>query len=85
VFEKQEPSSEIFNKGDSQSRLQPRLESLAQGVRKQLEAAGFDDDHIEVEEYLNLRYDGTDTPLMTKRPKEGWIDKKIFEDNYKQE
>lgn len=52
----------------------------------QLKAAGFEDERIEVEEYLNLRYDGTDTALMTKRPsKDGWIHKKAFEDNYKQE
>lgn len=85
VFEKQEPSSEMFNKEEAQSRLEPRLQSLAKEVRQQLVEAGFEDKYIEVEEYLNLRYDGTDTSLMTKRPADKWIEKSTFEANYKQE
>ena len=85
VFEKQEPSSEIFNEGDTQSRLKPRLGALAKDIRGQLENAGFEDKYIEVEEYLNLRYDGTDTSVMTRRPSEGWVDQKDYERSYKQE
>lgn len=55
VFEKQEPSSDIFDKEDTEAKLRSRLEVLVKGVRKQLEEAGFEDKYIVVEEYLNLR------------------------------
>ena len=85
VFERQEPSSETFGSSGAQGRLQPRLEALAKDVTNQLRQAGFDDKYIQVEQYLNLRYNGTDTALMTKRPEEGWIQKETFEEAYKQE
>ena len=62
------------------------MESLTKEVREQLQAAGFEEKYIDVEEYLNLRYEGTDTALMTRRPKEGGsIERSSFESNYKQE
>lgn len=55
VFEKQEPSSDIFDKEDTEAKLRSRLESLVKGVRQQLEEAGFEEKYMVVEEYLNLR------------------------------
>lgn len=55
MFEKQEPSSDTFDKDDTEARLRARLETLVKGVRKQLEDAGFEEKYMVVEEYLNLR------------------------------
>lgn len=85
VFEKQEPSSDTFDKEDTEAKLRSRMENLVKDVRKQLEDAGFEEKYIVVEEYLNLRYDGTDTSLMTRIPTDGWIERSSFETTYKQE
>ncbi len=47
---------------------------------------GFRDDQIGVERYLNLRYDGTDVPVMTPYPDEEGADPaEAFEQQYKRE
>lgn len=55
VFEKQEPSSDTFDREDTEAKLRSRLESLVEDVHKQLEEAGFEEKYIAIEEYLNLR------------------------------
>ncbi len=47
---------------------------------------GFKEDQIGVERYLNLRYDGTDVPVMTAFANDGTADPaKAFEEQYKRE
>lgn len=46
---------------------------------------GFKEDQIGVERYLNLRYDGTDVPVMTPCPVRGGDAAKAFEEQYKRE
>jgi hypothetical protein len=47
---------------------------------------GFKEEQIGVERYLNLRYDGTDVPVMTAFAADGKADPaKAFEKQYKRE
>ncbi len=46
---------------------------------------GFEDDQVNVERFLNLRYDGTDVPVMTPCPEEGGDPAAAFEGQYKRE
>ena len=50
--------------------IDAQLDELDAQARDELVAKGFDDDHIEVTRFLNLRYDGTDVAIMTEQ-KEG--------------
>jgi N-methylhydantoinase A/oxoprolinase/acetone carboxylase beta subunit len=47
---------------------------------------GFKEDQISVKRYLNLRYDGTDVPVMTSFAADGTANPaKAFEEQYKRE
>ena len=87
VYEQQEPSSERWDgeKGEACAKLQKRLGELEERVRQSLRDQGFADERISVEMMLNLRYDGTDTALMTLKPHDGWDFEKVFVKTYKQE
>ncbi|BGO97667.1 putative 5-oxoprolinase (putative) [Rhodotorula toruloides] len=85
VFERQEPSSETWGADGSQGRLQARLDALSQQVKKTLSQQGFADDRIEVQQFLNCRYQGTDSALFTRKPDDGFDFAKAFAANYKQE
>lgn len=88
VYEQQEPSSEIWSseKGSkSLERIQERIKVLEGHVRKELNAHGFSGDRLEIEILLNLRYDGTDTALMTIKPSDSWQFEKAFVETYRQE
>ncbi|UZJ57525.1 hypothetical protein CBS101457_006845 [Exobasidium rhododendri] len=88
VFEQQEPSSEIWDssaKGKVLQKIQSKVQTLENRVRKELESHGFRGDQLQVEILLNLRYDGTDTALMTLKPKDDWAFEKAFVETYKQE
>lgn len=50
------------------TKLEALISSLRRDVTRALEAQGFAGDAIEMEEYLNLRYDGTETATFTMRP-----------------
>ncbi|KAJ3071522.1 hypothetical protein HDU98_005187 [Podochytrium sp. JEL0797] len=84
VFEVQEPSQQVFDLG-SISTLQTRLETLTQTARTHLTSQGFLPSQIEIEAYLNLRYHGTDTSIMTLKPADGWDFQKVFVANHLQE
>ncbi|SPO29546.1 related to 5-oxoprolinase [Ustilago trichophora] len=88
VFEHQEPSSETWTgeHGDARKRIEKRVEQLRSKVKKELEAQGFKSDRIQLETLLNLRYEGTDTALMTLQPQGGgWDFERVFVQKYKQE
>lgn len=71
VDERQEPESKVWSeKGDVKKYLQEKMADLRERSRAQLRDQGFDDDHIEFEEYLNLRYRGTESALMVVKPSE---------------
>jgi hypothetical protein len=56
VFERQEPSSETYASDGAHSRLTARLEDLSKQVRETLSRQGFEEDRIEVHQFLNCRY-----------------------------
>ncbi|MCO5549739.1 hypothetical protein L7F22_003212 [Adiantum nelumboides] len=88
VFEQQEPCSEIWStdsKGGSLKRIEARAQALEEKVRKELTGQGFEGDRLQIEILLNLRYDGTDTSLMTLKPEDSWDVQKVFVETYKQE
>ncbi|GAA5830228.1 hypothetical protein JCM11251_001276 [Rhodosporidiobolus azoricus] len=85
VFERQEPSSETWSNEGAAERLKARLDDLSSQVRNALRRQGFEDERIEVQQFLNCRYQGTDSALFTRKPDENFDFDKAFADNYKQE
>ncbi|KAJ8672521.1 hypothetical protein QAD02_003780 [Eretmocerus hayati] len=63
VEEAQEPSAESYTE-ESFDRLDSRFDILEDRVRQKLLSQGFEADHISIEYFLHLRYDGTDCALM---------------------
>ena len=73
VFEVQEPSNETWDHTPATlERIQTRADALAKRAQDELLAQGFARDRIHLEVYLHMRYDGTDTALMTLKPADSW-------------
>ncbi|KAF3057073.1 hypothetical protein GL218_05950 [Daldinia childiae] len=70
VQEAQEPSSEILSE-ESLGRLMVRMQDLKAKVTEGLLVQGIQETAIEHEQYLNLRYQGTDTNFMILAPVDG--------------
>ncbi|KAK7750892.1 hypothetical protein SLS62_007155 [Diatrype stigma] len=68
VDERQEPESKVWRDGDSRDELRGKMARLRERSRQALRAQGFADDQIVFEEYLNMRYRGTESALMIVRP-----------------
>jgi 5-oxoprolinase (ATP-hydrolysing) len=69
VDERQEPESKVWKEeGDTKEELKKRIEDLKCKSRSALNEQGFDDSAIAYEEYLNMRYRGTESALMVVRP-----------------
>jgi 5-oxoprolinase (ATP-hydrolysing) len=69
VDERQEPESKIWSdQDDVKQYLQQKMEDLKSKSRATLMDQGFDDEHIQFEEYLNMRYRGTESALMVIKP-----------------
>ena len=82
AYEQQEPSSETLT-DDAVAKLRKRLDVLSDRVRSSLQGQGFKADRIVVERYLNLRFEGTDTGLMTLE-QDGKGFEAAFVEQYKQ-
>ncbi|KAI9020814.1 Hydantoinase B/oxoprolinase-domain-containing protein [Phycomyces nitens] len=67
VHEVQEPSAEGLD-SFSLPRIKTRVATLVKQCTDKLLQQGFDASEISTEVYLNLRYDGTDCALMTRKP-----------------
>lgn len=63
VHETQEPCGLLLDKINA-SIIASRLDYLSKQCRDKLAAQRFDNEHIELEPYLHLRYEGTDCALM---------------------
>ncbi|EST04498.1 Hydantoinase/oxoprolinase [Kalmanozyma brasiliensis GHG001] len=88
VFEHQEPCSETWGgaNGEAKARIEKRVDALREKVQRELEAQGFKGDRVELQTLLNLRYEGTDTALMTRQPEGGgWDFERVFVEKYRQE
>ena len=71
VDEQQEPDSKVWSEeGDAKKYLQDKMSDLKQRSTKTLKEQGFRDENIVFEEYLNLRYRGTESALMVIKPSE---------------
>ncbi|KAL7751057.1 hypothetical protein RI367_003637 [Sorochytrium milnesiophthora] len=71
VHEVQEPAQTEFT-GTAILDIEQRVAALTQQCTTVLCDQGFATSDIEIEVYLNLRYQGTDTSLMTKKPDDSW-------------
>jgi 5-oxoprolinase (ATP-hydrolysing) len=67
VVEVQEPESAAFN-ADSLPRITKRLESLREKALEGLVSQGFSAKQVVHENFLNMRYKGTDTSIMISQP-----------------
>lgn len=92
VFEAQQPCNETWEYAESPGassalgRIQERVKELTAKVVHELhDKQGFARDRIHTDVYLHLRYDGTDTALMTLKPADSWDMEKVFVDAYRQE
>lgn len=63
VHEAQEPSGLEYS-ADNSKVIQKRLDALATECREKLQAQGFSAENIDIEPFLHLRYESTDTALM---------------------
>jgi 5-oxoprolinase (ATP-hydrolysing) len=70
VDERQEPESKAWSDddGDTRKYLQNKMEELKKKATLTLKGQGFEDDSIQFEEYLNMRYRGTESALMIVKP-----------------
>ncbi|KAF2455301.1 Hydantoinase B/oxoprolinase-domain-containing protein [Lineolata rhizophorae] len=72
VDERQEPESKVWSDDDQEVRgyLQSKMKDLKEKSAASLRDQGFTDEQIVFEEYLNLRYRGTESALMVVKPSE---------------
>ncbi|KAK5987174.1 hypothetical protein PT974_11294 [Cladobotryum mycophilum] len=71
VDERQEPDSSIWkDDGKVVSELQAKMDKLKEKSRAALKDQGFGEEEIVFEEYLNMRYRGTESALMIIKPSE---------------
>ncbi|KAK6950857.1 hypothetical protein Daesc_007385 [Daldinia eschscholtzii] len=96
VDERQEPDSTVWqDKGDVVNELKAKMEKLKEKSRKALQDQGFEDSDIVFEEYLNMKYRGTESALMIIKPDEekakasyggeDWAFGKAFVDHHRYE
>jgi 5-oxoprolinase (ATP-hydrolysing) len=69
VDERQEPESKVWSKNeDVRKSLQEKMADLKRKATATLKDQGFDEGQIHFEEYLNMRYRGTESALMIVKP-----------------
>ncbi len=67
VSERQQPASLVLTP-DAMQQVHATLDRLAEQTRQELREQGFAEAAITTQRFLNLRYQGTDTPLMIAQP-----------------
>lgn len=88
VNENQVPESSVWSdEGDVTKDLKTKMQDLKDKSRKALQDQGFKDDSIVFEEYLNMRYRGTESALMIVKPEQAddWAFDKAFVKQHEQE
>ncbi|RDL37470.1 5-oxoprolinase [Venustampulla echinocandica] len=69
VDERQEPDSKVWvDNEEVREYLENKIGELKEKTRNSLREQGFEDSSIAYEEYLNMRYRGTESALMVVRP-----------------
>lgn len=87
VDERQEPDSAVWDSdggGVVVDGLRRKMERLKDKSRAALRGQGFDDGDIEFEEYLNMRYRGTESALMIVKPS-AWAFGEAFVEHHRYE
>ena len=83
VDERQEPDSKIWeDKGEAKQSLRKKMEELKEKSKKALQDQGFEDKSIDYEEYLNMRYRGTESALMVVKPEKEDVDREFDGDEW---
>ncbi|KAJ3382425.1 hypothetical protein HDU84_004278 [Entophlyctis sp. JEL0112] len=77
-------SQEIFDPANLNG-FKQRISAMSTKARAHLLRQGFSDERILIEPYLNLRYEGTDTAIMTLKPEASWDFLESFTTTYKTE
>ncbi|PGG97965.1 hypothetical protein AJ79_09020 [Helicocarpus griseus UAMH5409] len=97
VDENQVPESKVWSEDEfTKDELKQKMDTLKEGSRERLRDQGFEDKSIVFEEYLNMRYRGTESSLMIINPKsqlttdvltsgEDWAYGKAFVQQHEQE
>ncbi len=69
VDESQQPESKTWcSRGDTVAELKAKMEKLKEKSSSKLQDQGFPKENIVFEEYLNMRYRGTESALMVVKP-----------------
>jgi 5-oxoprolinase (ATP-hydrolysing) len=83
VDEQQEPDSKVWaDKGEAKELLKKKIDELTQKSRAALRDQGFDNKSIVFEEYLNMRYRGTESALMVVKPEKEDVEKEFEGDEW---
>ncbi|KAI9762542.1 MAG: hypothetical protein M4579_000345 [Chaenotheca gracillima] len=83
VDERQVPESKTWDdEGDARNELREKLEDLKKQSTAALQKQGFNDDSIAFEEYLNMRYRGTESALMVVKPERELVDSEYDGDEW---
>ncbi|KAL1385246.1 Hydantoinase B/oxoprolinase-domain-containing protein [Phyllosticta capitalensis] len=92
VDERQEPESKVWSEKDQETRqyLQSKMDDLKRKSSATLKDQGFSEDHIHFEEYLNMRYRGTESlkeivPKDLKSGEKQHSSKSVYFDGGRQE
>jgi 5-oxoprolinase (ATP-hydrolysing) len=70
VDERQEPESKVWSEGEGEVKtyLQGKMDELKKKSAATLRDQGFEEGQLHFEEYLNMRYRGTESALMILKP-----------------
>ncbi|KAI9676492.1 MAG: hypothetical protein M1817_000650 [Caeruleum heppii] len=83
VDEQQVPDSKVWSEeGNVKQELRKTMDDLKERSAKKLSAQGFTEDKIVFEEYLNMRYRGTESALMVVKPDKEVVDKEYDGDDW---
>jgi 5-oxoprolinase (ATP-hydrolysing) len=83
VDERQEPESKVWSDEEEVRKyLQAKMEELKSKSTATLRDQGFDKNQVHFEEYLNLRYRGTESALMVVKPTKEEAEKEYGGDDW---
>lgn len=83
VDESQVPESKVWcDEGGVKQELKKKMQQLKDASTRKLEDQGFSQDSIVFEEYLNMRYRGTESALMIVKPEQAEVEKEYNGDDW---
>ncbi|KYR00331.1 hypothetical protein DLAC_03073 [Tieghemostelium lacteum] len=83
VIDKQEPCSTIYEESNREE-WNRKLKNLSEVACKELLDKGYSQEQLVVEQFLNLRFSGTDTSMMIQTPPDQDY-QRVFKENYQRE